>query len=89
VEDNAKKISRYMNRLIMDMQDKINMLSPRIVEESYQITLKDEYNIARKHSNRGKGFSKERGNKSGKGKPTRQRYGSSGSSHKKKQKMTP
>jgi hypothetical protein len=89
VEDTAEKIAMYMNGLRMDIQDEINMLTPRTMEESYHLALKAEDKIARKKSNRGKGFAKGRGQKSGKGKLTSQRDGSSGSSHKNNQKMTP
>jgi hypothetical protein len=37
VEDTAEKISRYMNGLRMDIQDEISMLTPRKVEEAYQL----------------------------------------------------
>ena len=35
VENTAEKIAMYMNGLRMDIQDEINMLTPRTMEESY------------------------------------------------------
>jgi hypothetical protein len=40
VEDSLEKTSRYINGLRMEIQDEINMLSPRTMEESYQCVLR-------------------------------------------------
>jgi hypothetical protein len=40
VENSLKKTTRYANGLRMEIQDKINMLSPRTMEEAYQCALR-------------------------------------------------
>ena len=35
VEDTPEKIARYINGLRLDIQDEINILSPRTIEEAY------------------------------------------------------
>ena len=42
VEESVKKASRYVNGLRMDIQEEINMISPRTMEEAYQCALKVE-----------------------------------------------
>jgi len=41
-QDTDEKVARYMNGLRMDIQDEISLLSPKTVEETYQIALKAE-----------------------------------------------
>ena len=53
--DTNEKVARYVNGLRMDIQDEISVLSPKIVEEAYQIALKDEEKVMRKQSARGRG----------------------------------
>ena len=48
VQDIVEKVARYMNGLRMDIQDEISMLTPRTVEEAYQLALKVEDKIARR-----------------------------------------
>jgi len=62
VEDTPEKTTRYINGLRLDIQDEINILSPRIIEEAYQCALKVEEKICRKKSfGRGCRFSKGKG----------------------------
>ena len=62
VEDIPKKKTRYINGLRLDIQDKINILSPRTIEEAYRCALKAEEKITRKqNSSRGCGFARGRG----------------------------
>ena len=42
VEELAKKAARYVNFLRMDIQEEINMTSPRMMEEAYQCALREE-----------------------------------------------
>lgn len=41
-------MARYVNGLRMDIQDEISILSPKIVEEAYQMVLKAEEKLMRK-----------------------------------------
>jgi hypothetical protein len=49
-ETDEKKSSRDINGLRFEIQDDINMMSVRIVEDAYQIALKTEEKLARKQS---------------------------------------
>ena len=42
VEDSAEKAARYVNGIRMDIQEDINMISPRTMEEAYQCALREE-----------------------------------------------
>lgn len=55
VEYTANKTTKYLNGLRIDIQDEINILSPRTMEEAYQCSLKVEEKILRKQSP-GRGF---------------------------------
>lgn len=48
-------MARYINGLRMEIQDEMSMLSPRTIEEAYQIALKAEGKILRKKLARGRG----------------------------------
>lgn len=48
VEDNPKKVAKYINGLRFDIQEEMNLLSPNFVEETHQFSLKDEEKLARK-----------------------------------------
>ena len=39
-QDIAEKVSRYVNGLKLEIQDEIGILSPKTVEEAYQMALK-------------------------------------------------
>jgi hypothetical protein len=43
-----EKVSRYINGLRYEIQDEINMMTVRTVEDAYQIALKAEEKLARK-----------------------------------------
>ena len=47
-QDTDENVARYMNGLRMDIQDEISLLSPKTVEEAYQIALKAEEKLIRK-----------------------------------------
>ena len=61
-ESDDEKVSRYMNALRYDIQDKMRMTTIRRVEDAYQMVLKVEEKISRKPSQRGRGRSQPRGN---------------------------
>ena len=54
-EDTNEKVARYVNGLRMDIQDEISILSPKMVEKAYQVVLKVEEKLMRKHCARGRG----------------------------------
>jgi hypothetical protein len=56
-EKDEEKVSRYINGLRYEIQDEINMMSVRTVEDAYQFALKAEEKLARKQSQRGRGKS--------------------------------
>ena len=41
-QDTIEKVSRYVNGLKLEIQDEIVILSPKKVEEAYQMALKAE-----------------------------------------------
>ena len=56
VEDTSQKTTRYINGLRMEIQDEINLLSPRTMEEAYKCALKEEEKIlSKQNSDRGRG----------------------------------
>jgi len=56
-------------------------LTPKTVEEAYQLALKAEDKITRRQSNRGRGPNKGRGQQFNRGRSTIQREGTSSSIH--------
>jgi hypothetical protein len=60
-EKDDEKVSRYINGLRYEIQDEINMITVRTVEDAYQIALKAEEKLARKQSQRSRGRSLNRG----------------------------
>jgi hypothetical protein len=48
VENDVDKVARYTNGLRYDIQDEINLLTPRNVEYDYQVALKSKDKITRK-----------------------------------------
>jgi hypothetical protein len=56
-EKDEEKVSRYINGLRYEIQDEINMMSIRTVEDAYQFALKAEEKLARKQNQRGRGRS--------------------------------
>ena len=55
IQDTDEKVARYVNVLIMEIQDEIHVLSPKTVEEDYQIVLKAKEKLMRKQSARNRG----------------------------------
>ena len=49
-EDDMEKVARYTNGLIYDIQDEINLLSLKIIEDAYQAGLKAEEKMLRKQN---------------------------------------
>jgi hypothetical protein len=47
-ESDDEKVSRYMNGLRYDIQDEMSMVTIRMVEDDYQMALKDEEYMSRK-----------------------------------------
>ena len=64
----------------MDIQDEISILSPKIVEEAYQMALKAEEKLIRNKSSKGRGTFRERGSQGDRGRSTTPRDGASSSS---------
>ena len=60
-EIDDEKVTRYMNGLRYEIQDEMSMATIRTMEDSYQMDLKDEENLSRKQSQRGRGRSQPRG----------------------------
>ena len=50
MEDTPEKVYRYINRLRFYIQDELDLLSLRFVEESYQVALKVEEKLMRNQS---------------------------------------
>ena len=66
-QDTDEKVARYMNGLKMDIQDEISLLSPKTVEEAYQMVLKAEEKLMRKQSAKNRGTFRARGSQGGRG----------------------
>jgi hypothetical protein len=60
-ESDDEKVSRYMNGLRYDIQDKMSMMTIRTIEDAYQLALKAEEKLSRKQGQRGRGRSQSRG----------------------------
>jgi hypothetical protein len=54
-ERDEEKVVRYINGLRYEIQDEINPMSVRIVEDAYQFALKEEEKLSEKQSHRGRG----------------------------------
>ena len=57
MQKKLQRVTRYINGLRYDIQDEINILSLRNVEESYQFYFKEKEKLASKQSERGRGRS--------------------------------
>eukprot|EP00253_Pinus_taeda_P018976 PITA_18976 len=79
-QDTNEKVARYVNGLRMDIQDEISILSPKIVEEAYQVVLKVEEKLIRKKYATGRGTFQGKGSQGGRGISTTPRDGASSSS---------
>jgi hypothetical protein len=60
-EKDEEKFTRYINGLRYEIQDEINMMTVRIIEDDYQIALKAEEKLARKQSQRSRGRNPNKG----------------------------
>jgi hypothetical protein len=49
-ERDKEKVARYINGLRYEIQDELNMMSFKTVEDAYQFVLKEEEKLARKHN---------------------------------------
>ena len=56
-EREEEKVARYVNGLRYEIQDELNMMSFKTVEDAYQFVLKAEEKLARKQNQRGRGKS--------------------------------
>ena len=54
-QDTLEKTARYVNGLRLEIQDEIGLLSPKTVEEAYQMALKAEEKLLRKKSTKKRG----------------------------------
>jgi hypothetical protein len=61
IEEDAKKVARYINALRYEIQDEISLLSLRNDEPTYQVDLKAEEKLIGKKSQRNKGRGPTRG----------------------------
>jgi hypothetical protein len=52
-ESDDEKVARYMNGLRYDIQDEMSMVTIRMVEDAYQMALKDEEKLRQKKIQRG------------------------------------
>eukprot|EP00253_Pinus_taeda_P031513 PITA_31513 len=77
IRDIDEKVARYVNGIGMDIEDEISVLSPKIVEEAYQMVLKAEEKLMRKKSARNTSTFQGRGGQGGRGRSTTPRDGSS------------
>ena len=53
-EKDEEKVFRYINDLRYEIQDEINMMSIKTVEDAYQFALKEKEKLARKQNQRGR-----------------------------------
>ena len=60
-EDDMEKVARYINGLRYDIQDEINLLSLKTIEDAYEVSLKAEEKMLRKQNQRNRGRSSIRG----------------------------
>jgi hypothetical protein len=60
-ERDEEKVARYINGLRYEIQYELNMVTVRAVEDVYQMALKAEENLARKHSHHNRGRNLNRG----------------------------
>jgi hypothetical protein len=60
-ESNEKKVAKYMTSLRYEIQDEMSMETIRMVEDAYQMALKEEEKLSRKKSQRDRGRSQPRG----------------------------
>eukprot|EP00253_Pinus_taeda_P033559 PITA_33559 len=79
-QNTDEMVARCMNVLGMDIQDEISLLSPKIVEEAYQIALKAEEKLMRKQYARGRGTFRGKESQGGSGRSIEPTEGASSSS---------
>ena len=68
-QDTQEKTSIYVNGLRLEIQDEIGLLSPKTVEEAYQMALEAEKKLLRKQSAKKRGTFRGKGSQGGRGKP--------------------
>jgi len=80
IEDDAEKISRYINGLHYSIQDEISMVRITSIEEAYQFSLKAEEKISRRqNSSRGRGKSSKGRGQSNPGRGSQDKQGETSS----------
>jgi hypothetical protein len=60
-ESDDEKVARYLNVLRYDIQDELNMVTIKMMEDAYQMALKVEEKLSRKQGQRARGRSQPRG----------------------------
>jgi len=60
-ESDEEKVAMYINGMRYEIQEEINMMTMRMVENYYQASLKEKENLARKQSQRNRGNIPRRG----------------------------
>jgi hypothetical protein len=60
-ESDDEKVARYMNGLRYKIQDEMSMMTIQMVEDAYQMDLKEKEKLSRKKGQRGRGRSQARG----------------------------
>ena len=45
IEYTSERVARYINGMRFEIQDEMSLLSPKTIEDAYQISLKDEEKV--------------------------------------------
>ena len=61
IEDDIDRVARYINGLRYEIQDEINLLNLKTIENSYQAALRVKEKMLRKQNQRNRGKSPEKG----------------------------
>lgn len=54
-ENDKEKVARYLNGFRYNIQDEINLTTPRTMEECYKLDIKDEEKLQRRKERQGRG----------------------------------
>lgn len=73
IEDTVEKVASYLNGLRYDIQDKLSLVNPTGIDESYRYALRAEERIQRRSSTRGRFSARSKGGQfNGRSKTTNQ-----------------
>ena len=79
-QDTPEKTVRYVNGFKLEIQDEIGLLSPKTLEDVYQMALKAEEKLLRNQSAKGRGTFCGKGSQGCRGNPSTPRDGAKSSS---------